>query len=389
MTCPAILTGQAFLATALSHIDCQSQSIGAYGYGALANSGSTASLALSGLLTLFVALFGVRLLLGYPVAGRDLVSDVLKLAIVVTLATSWPAWRVLGYDLVINGPGQVARAIGLAAGLPGSGGDLGTRLQRVDEALAALNIYGSGRLGVATGDWFQLGLARSAFLTGTLAPLALVRLTAGILLAVAPLMAGLLLFGVTRSLFAGWAKGLIMAFLGSLSLTLVLGAELALIEPWLQDALDQRAADQKILDAPTEVVVITLAFALISIGVIAVMSRIAFHPSSWIAAHMPAARDADRQTVTNQRSDYQERVAQGPQSRAMAVATAVSENQRREQHLLESTRSSAANSQTQRTDMVRAPGPSERGRGPDALGSSYRRASRRVSQSGARRDSSQ
>ncbi len=92
MACDAVQTGQRFVAQMLAHIDCQAQTIGAYGYGALADPASSVAIALSGLLTVFVAFFGIRLILAEPQSGRDLVGDVLRIGIVLTLATSWPAW---------------------------------------------------------------------------------------------------------------------------------------------------------------------------------------------------------------------------------------------------------------------------------------------------------
>lgn len=387
MACPAVLTGQSFLGSALAHIDCQAQAIGAYGFGALASPGSTTSLALTGLLTVFIAIFGMRLLLGYPMQGRDLVGDLLRVAIVLTLATSWPAWRIVGYDLVINGPQQIVSAIGLAAQLPGTGGNLLAHLQRVDEGLIALNAYGSGRLGVAQGDWFQLGFARSAFLVGTLGPLALVKLMTGILLALAPLVAGLLLFGITRPIFTGWARGLVMVFMASIALTLVLGAELAMIQPWLQDALAQRAADTQILEAPTEVLVLTLAFALVGFGVIAATGWIAFHSSS-LASFSVMMQSLSQRSSLNQESSLNHTSIDGDTHlRAHAVAMAVSESTRRDQRLLEAMQGSAAAGQTQAA-LSGGPASAVRHLGAgEALGSSYRRNTRRVSQSGVRRDS--
>ena len=104
MSCPAVHTGGRFLADMLIHVDCQAQAIGAYGYGALSNPHSGLSIAFTGLLTVFVALFGLRLVLGEHMTGRDVMLDVLRVGIVLTLATSWPAWRVLGYNTVLQAP---------------------------------------------------------------------------------------------------------------------------------------------------------------------------------------------------------------------------------------------------------------------------------------------
>lgn len=390
MSCPTIHSGERFLATSLAQIDCQAKTIGSFGYGALADPGSTTSLALTGLLTLFVALFGMRMLLGRNVTGHDLVSDVLRVAIVLTLATSWPAWRIIGYDLVINGPAQIANAIGQATGLPGSNGDLAERLQRVDDGLSALNYYGSGRLGVAGGDWFQLGFARSAFLTGTLGSLALVRLVAGILLAIAPLIAGLMLFGVTRSIFIGWARGLVMTFLASITLALILGAQLALLEPWLQDALARRLSDQKILDAPVEILVVTLAFALVCFGALAIIARIAFHPENWIAQLIPAASPSGSGGFTlGQGRTEQAMSAYDSASRARSLSISMSESLRRESLIAGSIAGGSGTiSPASASAEAARSGRGQKFEAGDSLGTSYRRSAQRVSAASKRRDQS-
>lgn len=388
MSCAAIHTGDQFLAGTLAYLDCQAAAIGSYGFGALADPASGFAPALGSLLALFVALFGMRLLFGPPPGARDGVADMLRVAIVLTLATSWPAWRTLGYDVVINGPGEVFRAIGLASQLPGSGGDLAARLQNVDGGLASFNVLGSGRLGVAQGDWFQLGVARGAFLVGTIVPLALVRLCAGILLAIAPLVAALLLFDVSRAVFAGWVRALVMVFLASLAISLVQSVELALIEPWLEDALGQRAAQGQTLDAPTEALAMTLAFAIAVMGVIGVTMRIAFHPSHALS---PVAALSGSQRERTATFEQQAAIAGGgggddSPSRARRVAFAVSDSMRRDERI------TALAAQGIRADG--GSGPREaaaaqaQGRAPqEHLGSSHRRTARRHSRASFNRDS--
>ena len=239
MPCAPVFGTRHFLAEILNHVDCQAQTLGANGFGALATPGSTVSYVVTGLLTLFIALFGIRLTLGATTSGRDLLSDILKVGIVLTLATSWPAWRVLGYNLVVNGPTEIAQSIGFASGVPGGRRDLAARLDRADEAIVGLTVFGSGRLtggisagsepgnnfqGAALSDQSALGTGRLAFLSGVLAPLLVVKISAGILLALAPLMAGFLLFQQTIGLFVGWLRGLGACGLGIIALSLLLPA---------------------------------------------------------------------------------------------------------------------------------------------------------------------
>lgn len=404
MACGAVLTGQRFVAETLMHIDCQAQAVGAYGYGALANPTSVASIALTGLLTIFVALFGFRLLTGEPMSGRDVIGDVLKLGIVLTLATSWPAWRTLGYDLVMQGPVEVAATVGVASGLAGTNRDMVARMQNADDGLVALTVYGTGRntggtnrsdaigdsfRGIALADQEGLANGRIAFLAGLIGPLAIVRLGAGFLLAIAPLMAGLLLFAGTRDLFFGWLRALGAAALASLALALVYGVELAVLEPWLNDALTQRSAMVLTPSAPTELVVITLAFALTSFGMLALIARIAFFggfrmprlvlPGGAVRELAPGAQPRQLAFAGNQE----------PPSRAFVVAEAVAQTLRREDRASDRTRLIEQTSLT-RGSMAQGASASATTSAQDALGSSYRgseaRRYRRSSASSGRRD---
>ena len=157
MACAPVQSGQRFVAQMIGHIDCQAQAIGAYGYGALSDPSSSIALAFTGMLTLFVALFGLRLMMGQMQSGRDLVGDMLRIGIVLTLATSWPAWRTLGYNVVVDGPSQLAATIGGAADLPGGQNDLVGRLQAADDNIVILTIYGTGRNTGGTDRSDQIG----------------------------------------------------------------------------------------------------------------------------------------------------------------------------------------------------------------------------------------
>ena len=89
-TCSGIADG-AYLRSVLTFVDCQAQTIGAAGYEAAAAPGSPLSLLLTGLVTLFVAFYGYRLLFGDTPNVREGVLALVKIGIVLALATSWGA----------------------------------------------------------------------------------------------------------------------------------------------------------------------------------------------------------------------------------------------------------------------------------------------------------
>lgn len=290
MTCPAIVTGNEFLLRVLAHIDCQSRALGTFGYQSLADPGSFAALFMGGLLTIFVALYGLRLLFGPGPDLRDTVLDVLKVGVVLTLAFSWPAWKTLAHDVVLDAPAQiVAQTSGPV--LAGNARPIALRLQEADRAMVSLTSAGTGRengailRGDALGGNFQgaalrdeeaLGYARLFYLAGVIGALALLRLAAGLLLALAPLAAGLLLFGATRGLFSGWLRGLVLTLVGSVAASAVLALELSVLEPWLADALRVRSLGYATPGAPIELFAITLAFAGVLAGMVWLVGKIAF-----------------------------------------------------------------------------------------------------------------
>jgi type IV secretion system protein VirB6 len=424
--CPVLTPDGAFVTDALAHIDCQAQGIGAYGYQALATPGSPASVAMTGLLTVFVALFGYRMLFGEAPSAREAVMAMVKIGIVMALATSWPAYRVLFYDVALHAPAELAAPVG--GNLPGAGGGLDAHLQSVDDALAELVRIGTGKPpntdeivgpstqaltpaqqaqamqhAIALGDrprWDRqrdqelLGQARTIYLAGAIGSLASVRLLTGLLLALAPLFALFLLFDATRGLFAGWVRALGAATLGGLTTVVLLGVELAILEPWLAAIVADRNGDLPTPAVPIELLALSIVFVLALLAGLAASVRIAAGFRLPDAVRVAPARTVEWMSAAiagrgaaGQAGETSAPVAE--RSRALAIADAVSATQRRD----------AAATAARRTIAVRSAGGggNEQASTPRAadtapvlrLGqSARRRTSTRVSAGASRRNSS-
>jgi type IV secretion system protein VirB6 len=420
MSCPAFAPASGFVSSLLNYIDCQAQAIGAGGYEALAAPGSTLSLLLTGFLTLFVALFGYRMLLGETPSLRDGVLALVKVGIVLALATSWAAYRTLVYDVALNAPAQLASDVGRPAALPGTGGGLVPRIDYVDSLFVALAEAGVGTgpaaaatpqrpylsPGPATGvpppqaqdapqtsaggfDSSALGWARVLFLAAAAGALAALRIVAGVLLALGPFFFAFLLFDATRGLFEGWLRVLAGTALGALGVALALGVEIAFIEPRLAYLLSLRAAGYAIPGAAIELLVIVLVFAAALLAVLIGAARIAYgfrFPAIW--------RGAPGQIVEALRggSAMAPGLAGGippaaDRSRAAAIVDAVAATQRRETG---ATRRVAGEVGGYGGSRAVAPHPAS---SPEAaappplpLGQSHRRTRNRASASAGRRD---
>jgi type IV secretion system protein VirB6 len=355
MACTVIPPDTGFVRSMVAFIDCQAQSLGAQGYLALLAPGSTLSLVLTGFLTLLVALFGYRLLLGHAPDVREGVFTLVKIGFVLALATSWPAYRALVYDVALRGPAELTAEIGAPSGLPGAGGGLVDRLDTVDQAMAALALLGAGEPPLTvtppaanevatpqtppppfTGfNAFALGGSRLVFLLGAVGALAAVRLVAGLMLALGPFFIAFLLFDNTRSLFEGWIRVLAGASLGAIATAVGLGVELALLEPWLTDVLARRVAGEAMPNLPAEVLMVTTLFALVLLAMLIAAARLAFAfrlaPAWQAAASRVAAFVHPAEAVSLLATPAETRVpASETRSRAAAVADAVAATQRRE-----------------------------------------------------------
>ncbi len=410
MTCPAYPPGAGFISSLLNYVDCQALAIGAGGYQALAAPGSISSVVLTGLLTIFVALFGYRMLFGHRPTVRDGVLALVKIGIVLTLTMSWGAYQILVYDVAFRSPAQVAGEIGRPAAIPGANGGLVWRIDNADRLLVALaqpdlvtaeaasaepNGFGgaaprTSAAPVASGyDSWTLGGARILFLTAVGGGLAAMRLIAGVLLALGPLFIGFLLFDRTRGLFEGWLRVLAGTALGALGAAIVIGVELAFIEPRLAHLLTLREAGYVLPGVEVEIFVVAAIFALVLLAMLAATARVAGGLrlfANW--------RDAAGEWVETWRAQDQQAVlaragvvpAADDRSRAATVADAVAHTQSREASLTSEAAGTVA--------PLRTAAPHDRGRTaehassprPVPLGLSHRRTRNRASGSASRRD---
>lgn len=338
--------GDSFVSGTLAAIECQAQTIGNAGYLALSAPGSGISAFLTAMLTIFIALIGYRMFAG---RGPDIGGGLLifaKIGIVVALATSWPAFRTLVYDVAIDTPSQLGATVGGAASLAGSGDSLRFRLSETDRALRTLNAWGVGnetaRAGVSDDQGIEpdttyetkaLGAARMTFLAGSLGSIALTRLAAGVLLALGPLFIAFLLFDATRGIFGGWLRGLIGLTLAAMASSLVLAVETAIMQPRIVTLINLRASGYTIQGSATELLALAIVFTFVSLAVLLVSFYVAaglrLPRWQWTQQYLPASLRAAT-GAPEPRMGGQPAERADPRSRAAVIVDAVEAMQRRE-----------------------------------------------------------
>jgi len=396
--CPAVPPGAGFIGSMTGYIDCQAQILGSGAWAALAAPGSTLSVVLTGFLTLFIALIGYNLLLGRSFTVREGTLAFVKIGAVFALATSWPAYRTVIYDLVTEGPPQLVAEIGPQAGVVGSDGGLTQQLDLTNSALTQLAIVGPGNPPPNSNaeippapfggfDAFALGGSKILFELTAVAGLAVVRIVAGLMLALGPFFIAFLMFDATRSLFEGWVRVLAGAALAAIGVSVALGLELELLEPWLGNVLARRLAGEALPTVATELFVITCLFSIVVTAALYGSARVAHAFRFPPMIRLPGVTGQPQRSVTAGRTplaDISRQQIETERSRAAAVAGILATSTRRERGEPQ-TVTAGVGGPPGRTPALSASGGSPHVTVP--VGRSFtRRSHSRVSASAARRD---
>jgi len=266
--CGDVTAADRFASRLLADTDCQAFGLIERGYAALAQPGGTISLALTGLLVIAVALFGYRLLLGRGLALYDAVGLAIKIGIVLTIAGSWESWQALAYQGLARAPGQVASEMLVGIGAPPPL----ESLQRALDDLTSASVGYRSRAGIASplvGGPAAAGAVlnlSSVFLTLSIVGLLVAaKVVLAVLLAIAPAMAGLILFNGTRGMAQGWLGAMAAAALAPLFVLTVAAVEFAILAPMIARLLAEQAAGtfENTSVMPIGLVVLVFAIALV------------------------------------------------------------------------------------------------------------------------------
>lgn len=289
-----------YVGNVLAWTDCQTLALGEAGYRAL-GPGSAFGMALTGLLTIYVALIGYRLLLGGDITVREGLATALRLGVVLALATQWPAYRTLIFDVVTKTPEAVTSDALGASGLAGGGsGTLAVRLDGVNAALAQLIEEAAASKPAPPPQAGQaiappaaasapsravkavlaepaaksidsaIGLMVASALGGLLA----VRVIMGVLLALGPVFIAALLFEATRGLFVGWLRVLAGALVGAIGAPVVIALQLAIVEPQVLAMRDLLDTNQSVGALPQQILGTAAVFGLVMVALLVAMARV-------------------------------------------------------------------------------------------------------------------
>lgn len=344
MSCPTIASGDAFLGSTLTYLDCAGQQLGETGYQAMSAPGSVVGQVLLACLTLFIAIQGFRLMFGQRLDLGGATVAAVKIGLVLMLAGSWPAVRVLFHDTLVKGPSELVVQIG------GNPASMATQLQSVDSGIVALTKWGTGKLDIRAGrtaDGSPAGSefageaadestafsgGRLFFLVSAIGAVGLPRLMGGLLVSILPLVAGLLLFDRARSIAIGWARAWLFLFLAGFAGSILLAIEAAMLQPWLARVIEERSANLATPSAPIELMAMTGAFAVMIVGSLALLARVCF--SADVVTPVQAAWSRGQQLLNNHAQEPvthrpQPAVANIEQSRVQQIGASMAAADRR------------------------------------------------------------
>ena len=420
--CPAFDALAPYVSAVLTFANCRTLSLGEGVYRAM-GTGTPFGNALTGLLTIFVALIGYRMLLGSMLSLRDGVLLALRLGVVLTLATQWPAYKTLVFDVVTGAPGELAAGASGASG-GGTSGDLSpnaiaARIDGVSAAIADLVSPATVSVPVPTqpgqappqpgqpvptaqvsaaplagtlpqAAQFPLELADTALIVSALGGLLTVSATMALMLALGPLFIVSLLFVWTRGLFVAWLRVLLGAMLGTIAVPLVLSLDLGIVEPQVVALRNLVDASQPPGFLPLAIVATALASAVVLFALLAAVIRVAAGlqipeaVSNGIGSMFAASARTERGLVTTAQSGDGPATFIDSRNRAAQLADAVRAQARRDDGSLpEQVRIVRLAGAAQRSDPAAAPGVSSSG---PPLGQTGRRIRQRRTIGAQRRD---
>lgn len=255
----------------LADTDCQAFGLVERGYAALSQPGGAASVALTGLMVVAVALFGYRLLLGRGAPLSDAVGLAVRIGVVLLIATSWEVWQTLAYETLARAPTRIAGEMlsGVAAQDPLAG------IQAALDRLEAAGVGYRTRAGIASplvggpaSAAAVLNISALILTVATVGLLVAARVVLALMLAIAPVMAGFILFDATRNMAAGWLVAMVTAALVPLFVLILAAVELAILMPLINRLLAEQSAGLFQDAAVTPIGLVVLVFAIATIAAV-------------------------------------------------------------------------------------------------------------------------
>jgi type IV secretion system protein VirB6 len=278
-------------------VDCYVRVLVQDSYRELVGPNTLFATALTGLLTIYIALVGYQILFGRGgLRVTDLPVAALKVGLILAFLTSWAAYQTVFFNLLFDGPRDILHVLLQPMARMGAGfdGDVYGGLERAyADMSSAAGVYG-GQASPA-GNILQGGpmlgsgilwMSSIAMLLCTVGVILAVKIILAFLLAIGPIFIGLFLFEPTRGLFDGWLRTTIAFALAPLATNVFAAAMLLMLQPFLAELTAR--AEQRQFDMG---VIITLGLI---VAIFVLIITMAMRMGASIASGFNTARHRER-----------------------------------------------------------------------------------------------
>ncbi|MEP7131398.1 MAG: type IV secretion system protein [Sphingomicrobium sp.] len=267
-----------FATRLLADTDCQTMSMVEHGYAALSQPGGSVSIALTGLMTISVAFLGYRLLLGRGMLLADAIGLTIKLGVVLLIASSWQSWEAIAYSGLARAPTQIAGDLLASIGASDPIHSLEQMLDQLAQAAVGYRMragIASPLVGGPPAAAAVLNMSAVFLTISIVGVLVAARVVLAVLLAIAPAMAGLILFDGTRRMAEGWLAAIAGAAIAPLFVLVLAAIEFALMTPMLARLLNEQATGVFENTSVMPIGLVTIVFGIATIFALRAAAQIA------------------------------------------------------------------------------------------------------------------
>lgn len=313
IACPS-LNDLSDIGALMASVDCQSTAYVASAYEGLFGTGGGLGQALAGALTIYVAFYGYRLIIGAGSAtAPDLVRRLAVIGVILALSTNWPAYQTLFVNTVTGGAEELAGMMSAAttgqstssvsiAGEIDVAIDEMTRLatewsRKTPAAAAAPGSPVSVQTPLAPAGVSAVNMLwLSAILLGVSSAgvIVIAKITLAFLLALGPLFLTLALFPAARGLFEGWLRTIVAGAFVLAFTILATGGALSIVAPIIGAIARDQAQGINDAGAVFTLLIACIVFAMLVRQVLTTTARLT---AAWRLPFAPERESAGQRDI--------------------------------------------------------------------------------------------
>ncbi|MEZ5960022.1 MAG: type IV secretion system protein [Hyphomonadaceae bacterium] len=262
-------------------VDCNVRMLVQDSFRELVGPGTTFAAALTGLLTIYIALIGYQLLLGRGGLRLTMLpATALKVGLIMAFLTSWAAYQTVIFSFLFDGPRELIGALLSPMGfgrdayegvesaymtLSSGAGVYGGQADPNANILQGGPMLGSGMLWISA-----LGL-----LLTTVGVILAAKIVLAFLLAVGPIFIALFLFDSTRGLFIGWLRATLAFAITPAAANVFSAAMIIMMSPFLSTLADNSASEVFEMGPIVTIALIITVFAVVMLMMLRATATIA------------------------------------------------------------------------------------------------------------------